>query len=59
MAARFANYETVEELSRSGTGQLWRARAGGDSGDPAFVIKTCEPNAFILGQEQAGRLMAN
>lgn len=56
--AIFGAYETVQELSRSGLGSVYSARKAGTADAPAFVIKTCAPDAAIIGDEAVAGAVA-
>lgn len=56
--AIFGAYETVQELSRSGLGSVYSARKAGTSDAPVFAVKTCSPDAAIIGDEAVGAFIA-
>lgn len=49
----FGGYETVSELHRGALGAVWSARRAGAGGEPAFAIRTCQPDGAILGEARA------
>lgn len=56
----FGGYVTVSELSRSGLGFVYSAvtAGAGASGAPRHAVKTCQPDAGILGDEAAAQAVA-
>lgn len=56
----FGGYVTVSELSRSGLGFVYSAvpAGAGAAGAPRHAVKTCQPDAGILGDEAAAQAVA-
>ncbi len=49
----YGGYETVSELHRGALGAVWSARRVGSRDEPAFAIRTCQPDGAILGESRA------
>jgi len=49
----YGGYETVSELHRGALGAVWSSRRAGSTDEPAFAVRTCRPDAALLGEARA------
>lgn len=49
----YGGYETVTELHRGALGAVWSARRVGTTDEPVFAVRTCSPDAALLGEARA------